>query len=188
MGWFSRVMTMPSISCWFAIQVRPNCERTVEATLRYKGYEVYLPTYRYTRRWSDRVKTSEVPLFAGYLFCQFSPAASAPIVTTHGVVRILGVGSSPVAIEETEIKSLRAVESCDGLRFYPWPRLEVGAQVCIRTGPLQGLVGVLRQVKNKCTFILAVPLLQRSVAVEIPAACVAPAKTTRPLVAASRGA
>jgi len=40
------------------------------ATLRGKGYEEFLPLYRSRRRWSDRIKELDVPLFPGYLFCR----------------------------------------------------------------------------------------------------------------------
>jgi transcription antitermination factor NusG len=164
---------------WFAIHVRPNSEHAVLAGLRCKDYDVYLPTYRVVRRWSDRSKILQSPLFAGYLFCRFSSAASGSIVTTPGVIRILGVGNTPVAIDDSEITALQAIESCNGLRLYPWPRLEIGAKVCICDGPLRGVVGVLRLVKNQSTFIVAVPMLQRSVAIEVPAVWIGPTTPTR---------
>jgi transcription antitermination factor NusG len=154
---------------WFAIQVRPNGEHAVLAALRSKEYEAYLPTYRCTRQWSDRVKILELPLFAGYLFCRFSSTIQAPIVATPGVLKILGIGRTPVPIEDSEIVSLRAIVASRGVHFYPWPKLEAGARVCIRAGPLRGVVGVLRVVKNERTLIVSVPLLQRSVAIEIQA-------------------
>ncbi|HZR59108.1 MAG TPA: transcription termination/antitermination NusG family protein [Terriglobales bacterium] len=160
---------------WFAVQVRPNTEQAVLTSLRNKEYETYLPTYRCTRQWSDRIKKLELPLFAGYIFCRFNSAIKSPIMTTGGVLRILGIGNTPIPLEDEEINSLRTLGSLTGIRFYPWPRLEEGGQVCIQIGPLRGLVGVLRFIKNESTLILSVPLLQRSVAVEIPADWVTPA-------------
>jgi transcription termination/antitermination protein NusG len=154
---------------WFAIQVRPNAEHTALAGLRSKGYEAYLPTFHCTRQWSDRTKKLRLPLFAGYLFCRFCSALTAPIVTTLGVVRILGIGKTPIPVEDSEIVSLQAIEAAVGVRSYPWPRLELGSQVCICAGPLRGLVGVLQSVKGESTLIVSVSLLQRAVAVEVQA-------------------
>jgi transcription termination/antitermination protein NusG len=154
---------------WFAIQVRPKAECAALAGLRSKGYEAYLPMYNCTRQWSDRTKKVRLPLFAGYLFCRFRSAVTAPIVTTQGVIRILGIGNTPIPVEDREIDSLQAIEAAVGVRSYPWPRWEVGDQVCICAGPLRGLLGVLHSVKGESTFIVSVSLLHRAVAVELQA-------------------
>jgi transcription antitermination factor NusG len=159
---------------WFAIQVRPNAECAALAGLRSKGYETYLPTYYCARQWSDRVKKLRLPLFTGYVFCKFSSAATAPIVTTLGVVRVLGVGGTPIPVDDSEIASLQTIEAATGVRSYPWPQLEVGDQVCIGVGPLRGLVGVLQLVKGESTLIVSVSLLHRAVAVEMQADWIAP--------------
>lgn len=58
---------------WFVIQVRPRYEKIVASVLRAKGYEEFLPLHTARRRWSDRTKELEVPLFPGYLFCRLDP-------------------------------------------------------------------------------------------------------------------
>jgi transcription antitermination factor NusG len=153
--------------CWFALQVRSNAERTVLASLERRGYEGFLPTYTCARRWSDRVKTLTLPLFTSYLFFRFSSASSLPVITIPGVLRILGIGKTPQPVEKSTIDSLKAMVATNDLRYYPWPKLEVGDEVCMRSGPLRGLVGVLREIKNGRAMVVSIPLLQRSVAVEI---------------------
>jgi len=63
------------VSCcpWFAVQTRSRYENLVATLLRGKGYELFLPIYKSRRRWSDRIKELELPLFPGYLFCRFNP-------------------------------------------------------------------------------------------------------------------
>lgn len=152
---------------WFAIQVRQSAEFTALAGLQSRGYEAYLPTYLSTREWSDRIRKQRLPLFPGYLFCRFNSAIRAPIVTTLGVVRILGAGGTPIPVEEIEIASLQAIETATGIHAFPWPRLEIGEVISICSGPLRGLKGVLQSIKGRDTLIVSVPLLQRSVAVEV---------------------
>jgi len=53
---------------WFALQVRSRWENAAEGLLQNKGFETLLPTYPATRRWSDRSKIVESPLFPGYVF------------------------------------------------------------------------------------------------------------------------
>ena len=57
---------------WYTLHVRPRFEKCVEAHLEAKGYEVFLPTCASRHRWSDRIKTLQLPLFSGYVFCRFA--------------------------------------------------------------------------------------------------------------------
>src|SRR5437867_6253017 len=74
---------------WYALQIRPRWESLVAAHLRYRGYEPFLPTYQAKRRWADRIKILDSPLFPGYLFCQFNLNTRMPILTTPGVSGIV---------------------------------------------------------------------------------------------------
>src|ERR1700684_772011 len=89
---------------WYAIRVRSKFERVASLTLSGKGYEEFLPLYRSGRAWSDRAKQLDLPLFPGYLFCRFDVQDRLlPILTTPGVISILGFGRTPVPIADEEI-------------------------------------------------------------------------------------
>ena len=53
---------------WIAVYTKPRHEKLVEKELQKKGYEVYLPILRERRKWSDRKKWVDFPLFRSYLF------------------------------------------------------------------------------------------------------------------------
>ncbi len=157
---------------WFAVRVRSNFESTVGAMLDYKGVEQFLPTYRERRAWADRMKTIDVPLFPGYIFCRIDPNRRNDVLTVRGVVGIVGSGKVPVAVSPVEIESIRtAVQSHMAVK--PCPFLRVGQAARIRSGPLAGVEGILTKVKNAHRIILSITLLQRSVAVEVDSACIA---------------
>ncbi len=156
---------------WFALQVRSRYEDIVTAHLSGKGYESFLPLYMCRRRWSDRFKEIECPLFPGYVFCRLNPLDRLPILIIPGVSLIVGMGKTPVAIDETEIAAIQAAVK-SGLPSQPWPFVRIGQRVRIEHGPLCGLEGV---------FVLSVTLLQRSIAVQVEDACVTPIhQTVRP--------
>lgn len=159
--------------CWYALHVRPRAERMVAEMLREKGYEPFLPTHVSRRRWSDRVKELDMPLFPGYLFCRVTPSSAGPIVTTQGVLRIVGAPGAPLPVDDAEIDALRTVVE-SRLRLEPWPYLRVGQRVRIEAGPLRGLHGVLVRVSDQQRLVVSVSLLQRSVAVEIDGLSIAP--------------
>jgi transcription antitermination factor NusG len=88
----------------------------------------------------------------------------------------VGLGKSPVAIPDPEIDAIQAVIR-SGLHLQPWPELVAGSRVVIEKGPLKGLEGVTLQIKKKFHLFLSVPLLQRSVTIEIERDWVRPLST-----------
>jgi len=140
--------------CWHAVAVRHQHERRVAKALESNGVEMFVPLYRARRRWSDRVKEIDAPLFPGYVFARGN-ALRAP-----GVIRIVG------RIEDAEIGDIRkAVES--KLALGPWPYLKAGDRVRIREGPLRGVEGTLLREQDCQRLVIAIELLKRSITVEL---------------------
>jgi len=164
---------------WFALQVRTRQEASVAQQLNGQGYERFLPLYKLRKRWSDRIKEVNSPLFPGYLFCRFNPQDRLPILKTPGVIQIVGFNNGPAAVAESEIRSIQRLVTT-GAPHQPWPFLATGDRVRIESGPLLGLEGILIDVKRSHRLILSVTLLQRSVAVEIDSALVTAISPTRP--------
>ena len=156
---------------WFALQVRTKHEAGIAEFLRGRGYNPFLPVHRSRKVWSDRIKVVDAPLFPGYLFCRVNIEDRMPILTAPGVIRIVGYNRIPVPVDEAEIHSLQTLATSD-LAHQPWPFLRLGEQFQIESGPLQGLKGILIEVRGTHRLVLSVTLLQRSVAVEIDATSV----------------
>jgi len=157
---------------WFALRIKARREKQVADTLRGKGYEEFLPLYRCRRPWSDRIKTQELPLFPGYLFCRFDVNRRLPILVTPGVMLIVGCGRAPLPVEDSEIAALQSIVS-SGLQSEPWPYLRIGQRVRIERGSLEGVEGILLATKPQ-RLVVSVTILQRSVAVEIDEAWARP--------------
>jgi len=158
---------------WFALRVRSRYEHTVATHLQGRGYESFLPLYTCRRRWSDRFKEIELPLFPGYVFCQFDSLNRLPILSIPGVVHVVGFGKTPVPIDESEITAIQAAVK-SGLPSLPWPFLEIGHRVRIEYGPLCGVQGILLGFRGHQRLVLSVTLLKRSVAVHVDEAWVQP--------------
>jgi transcription antitermination factor NusG len=151
---------------WFAVLTRFGRERRATMFLENTGYECYLPVRCSRRRWSDRWKKVETPLFPGYFFCRMNPHDRLPVLSTPGVHQILGIGKTPIPVDDQEIAALQRVEEgC--LSTSPWPYVEVGHIARIGDGPLKGVSGIVTRIKSEIKLILSVSLLRRSVAVEI---------------------
>ena len=169
---------------WHAIQLRPRYEKLVALHLRDKGYEEYLPLYRSRRRWSDRVQELQLPLFPGYIFCKLDVMQRLPILIIPGVISIVGCGKVPLAIPDHEITAVqRIVDS--RMPYGPWPSLCVGQPVRVRYGPLEGLEGVVLELRNKYHLIISVTLLSRSVSVMIDRDSITPTSARHVQMAAA---
>ena len=172
----------PEAGCypWFAVQTRSRYENLVATLLRGKGFESFLPIYKSRRRWSDRIKELELPLFPGYLFCRFNPLDRFPILVTPGVMQVVGVGKNPIPVDDLEIAALEAAIR-SGLPRQPWPFLQIGQKVRIECKPLCGLEGILVEFKGRHRLVLSVTLLQRSVAVEVDDTWIRPISLSSPM-------
>ena len=151
---------------WYAILARTGREKTTTLFLENLGYECYLPLSKLTRRWSDRTKEFEVPLFPGYFFCRMNSRYRLPVLMTPGVMQIVGIGKTPSPVGEKEIEAIQLVGK-SALPVMPWPYLQVGEVAHIQEGPLKGLTGIVVKIKSAMKLVLSVSLLQRSIAVEI---------------------
>jgi transcription antitermination factor NusG len=164
-----------SKASWYALHVRSRKETYVASQIMGQGYECLLPTYKSVRQWSDRVKELEQPLFPGYLFCRFDFQNRRPVVTTPGVLQIVGYGRTAIPVSDEEIQALQLAVS-SGMPKQPWPYLEVGQRVRVVYGTLSGLEGILVNIKGNHRVVLSVSLLQRSVAMEVESSWLSPAK------------
>jgi transcription antitermination factor NusG len=86
---------------------------------------------------------------------------------------VVGVGRTPVSIDESEIAAIQAAVK-SGLPRRPCPFLELGDRVRIEHGPLCGIEGILLGFRGNQRLVLSITLLQRSVAVQVDEAWVQP--------------
>jgi transcription antitermination factor NusG len=160
---------------WYAVETKSRLEQRVEALLRNKGFETFLPLYTVRRQWSDRIKVTETALFPGYLFSRLRDGQRIlPLLTTPYVRGIVGCAGRPAPVPEHEIEAVRAIVA-SGLPACPWPYLHAGDRVRIRYGPLAGVEGLLVSFKKQHRLVVSVEMLRRSVAAEVDLAWVEPA-------------
>jgi transcription antitermination factor NusG len=105
-------------------------------------------------------------MFPGYVFCQYSSLLTNKIVDTPGLVRILGFENGPTPIDDSEIVSLQRI--CDsGVCAITWQYIPVGRKVRITSGPLTDVEGSFVRQRSADRIVVSVPLLGRSVSVDV---------------------
>jgi len=164
---------------WFALQVYSGREKAVSNWLAELNLRRLLLTYEDRRQWSDRIQVIHVPLFPGYLFCQFEYTQRSKVLSVPGVQKIVGYGNQPTPVDSDEMAELLKLEHSP-LPLEPWPYLREGDFVSIDRGPLEGLKGRVVEVKNKARVVVSVTLLSRAVAVEIDKWSLQPSRKETP--------
>ena len=158
---------------WFAIRVKTRYEKQVAQSIESKKVHTSLPLYAARRRWSDRTKEVHVPLFDGYVFCQLDPIERMPVLLTPGVLHFVGIGKTPVPVEQREIGALQKMVQF-GSTVRPWPFLREGERVRVDDGPLRNTEGILLSGEDGDAVVVSITLLHRSVAVKVDRAWLTP--------------
>jgi transcription antitermination factor NusG len=153
---------------WFAVYTCANHEKRVADQLRERCVEYFLPLYDSERRWKDRRVKLQTPLFPGYVFVRIALRDRLRVLQVPGIVHLVGFGGHPAPLPQEDIQ---AIQDClsQGLQVEPHPYFRVGRRMQVKSGPLQGLEGVVVRRKNRSRFVLSFDLLQRAVAIEVNA-------------------
>ena len=150
---------------WYALYTCPRHEKRVAEEIEQRHIACFLPVYRSVRRWKDRRKELDLALFPGYVFVRIALQDKLQVLQVPGAVRLVTFNGRPAALPEQEIECLRNRQS--NSKIEPHPYLRVGRRVRVRSGPLQGLEGIIRRSKDKCRLVFSLDLIMRSVAVEV---------------------
>ncbi|MCW3466243.1 UpxY family transcription antiterminator [Chitinophaga nivalis] len=92
---------------WEIIYTRPHYERRVSQALSGRGIEVYLPLLLIRKKWRDRVKYLECPLFPNYLFVNITPAHYNEVFTVTGVVKYVSFEGKHAVVSPRELNAIR---------------------------------------------------------------------------------
>ena len=156
-------------SAWFALYTRHQHEKAIARLLSGKGVEIFLPLYNAAHRWKDRVKKLSLPLFPNYVFVFAASERFSAILHTPGIYDFVRLGTSPAPIAVAEMEAVqRAVVR--GLSVEPHPFLKCGDRARVKSGPLEGLEGILIRKKSFYRLVLSVDLLVKSISVEVDVA------------------
>jgi len=159
---------------WYAIYANANHEKRVAQQLGQRSIEHLLPLYESVRRWKDRRVRLQMPLFPGYVFVHFALCDRLQVSQIPGVVHLVSFAGRPAPLWEEDVHAIRNCLS-HGIQVEPHPYLQAGRRARVKSGPLQGLEGIILRRKNRTCFIVSFDLIMRSVAVEIADVDLAPA-------------
>ncbi|MGC2611261.1 MAG: UpxY family transcription antiterminator, partial [Candidatus Sulfotelmatobacter sp.] len=150
---------------WYAIRTRSRHEKIVADQLERQSIESFLPLVKSTRKWSDRKKEVELPLFSGYSFARlaFYSPDRLRVLRTHGVAGFVAMRGVGIPVPEGQIESLRTLLA-NKIPMIDRPFLQVGQWVRIRGGALDGIEGILAAQDDR-NLVISVEPIHRSLSV-----------------------
>ena len=151
---------------WIAVYTKPRHEKTVEKELQKKEFEVYLPLLKQRRKWSDRKKWVEFPLFRSYIFVKTEIKNALFVLQTLGVVKVVKFGGEVAVVQNDSIQAIKLMME-GGYSPEATDYFVKGDPVEVKDGPLKGLVGEVIRVDNHDRLLVRVDAIQHSVSVQI---------------------
>jgi transcription antitermination factor NusG len=143
----------PTERTWYVLYTKPRHEKKVAERLKGAGYTVNCPLQKVVRRWSDRTKVVEEPLFKGYVFIQIEDHKRDEVFTCPGTVRYLFWLRRPAIVREEEIATIQK-----WMGHYDHSRLKVaditpGSYVRITSGKFMNEEGILLDTSNSKALV-----------------------------------
>ncbi len=157
-------------SRWLVVNTQPGRECLAIANLNRQGFETYCPMVSKRIRHARRTLDARRPLFPSYLFVNFNSADRRwrRILSTQGVRAMVRSGDLPGFLGGDFIEGLRARE-VDGVVCRPEVQFSIGQQVRLQSGPFDGLIGKIVEMREQDRLVVLLDLLNRSVKLNIHA-------------------
>ncbi|HQV54651.1 MAG: UpxY family transcription antiterminator [Chitinophagaceae bacterium] len=137
------------IKKWLAIYTRPRWEKKVNQLLTEKGLESYCPLNKVRRKWSDRYKVVEEPLFKSYVFVKVSDEDRSNVRMTTGAINFVYWDGKPAVVKEKEITAIRRfLDEYENVEARPM-KLKVHQRVRVTNGTLMDHEGSVVELQHK---------------------------------------
>lgn len=151
---------------WFVAHTKPRREKKLVEYCDRQGFAATLPCYRSAHKYRGKSKVFEKPLFPSYVFLQLEPTDAGTVRQNNLVANLLDVFDQATFARQLH-EIMIAVESDLEVRLAP--HVEAGTRVRIRSGPLQGVEGLVESRQGRVTVILRLDFINQAAAVKMDA-------------------
>jgi transcription antitermination factor NusG len=140
---------------WYTIYTKPRWEKKVYSLLTERDIEAYCPLNRVRKKWSDRMKWVEEPLFKSYVFVRMTEEDKGRVRMINGVVNFVYWLGKPAVVRDTEIETIRKfLDEYDEVQAVPF-EIHTDARVMIQRGVFMDKEAkVVRVMNNKVQVII----------------------------------
>jgi transcription antitermination factor NusG len=151
-------------AAWHVLHTMSRQEKTLSRDLQAMNVAHYLPLVRQVRYYGRHKTVVEEPLFPGYVFLLGSLDEAYVADRTRRVANIIKVTDQNRI--EWELRNLQLALGRNA-PLNAFPHLRKGLRVHIRSGPFQGIEGLIEDRARNDRVLLQVDVLGRAVGLEV---------------------
>ncbi len=159
--------TVPDIQAqktWWIVRTKSRHEKSLAWQLKAQKINYFLPLVTKAQKCQNRMRTSIVPLFSGYMFFQGDLSDRQDVLRTNRVAQILEVADHQKLHGELTALSV-AIKEKMNMELYDF--VSKGQMVTVTAGPFKGMKGIVTKIKNKQRVIIRITEMKQAVAVEL---------------------
>ena len=139
---------------WYAVYTKPRWEKKVHGLFTEKGLVSYCPLNKVRKKWSDRIKLVEEPLFKSYVFVQVKEEDQQKVRMINGVLNFVYWNGKPAIVKEEEIDTIRKfLNEYSDVEVKPM-NLQANQAVMVKRGLLMNNTGRIRRLMNNKVEVL----------------------------------
>lgn len=129
---------------WIVAYVKPRTEKRAAKCLDWMGIEYYCPLQKVRRKWNDRFKLVELPVFNSYVFVKPSLKERVNVLQLDQVLNFVKFDKVPAIMADEELRQIKSfIESHEGSYFNMSTSLEPGDSAEVESGPFCGKNGIV---------------------------------------------
>jgi transcriptional antiterminator NusG len=160
-----------AVGDWVVLHTKSRQEKALFEDLSAQSIRCFLPLVRAPKFHGKRRVFVEEPLFPGYVFLKGTMEQAYFADRTRRVANILPV-TDQIGLDY-DLRGFALALSKKG-EFNPYPFLQKGIRVEVKSGPLRGLQGYIEDPSRCERIVLSVNLLHKSAILDIHGAMLAP--------------
>ena len=144
---------------WYVIYTKPRAEKKLQKVLKSKQIETFLPLIPKKRKWSDRIKIIETPMFPSYIFVKIDYIKNKiETLRSAGAIHFIQLNSQPEIIDEKIIKTIKdwITKYPDTIKVIVDEKIKPGEIISVKSGSFAGYRARVIRAKNKSEIYMKI--------------------------------
>ena len=148
------VLLKPTSPNWMVVYTRSRFEKKIDRTLNDNSIIAFCPVIKSLKKWADRNKMIETPLFPSYVFVKVNASEQLKVKQVPGVINFVSQCGAPVILNDLEIERIKSiVDTYSEVELISIQNLNIGNKVKIKDGLLYNYQGVVTQIMGKAILM-----------------------------------
>ncbi len=140
---------------WMVIYTKSKCEKKADQLLKLQGIQSFCPLVKEKKKWADRYKMVEFPLFNSYVFVYVNRREQLQVLQTSGVVNFVYYCGKPATVPAGDIESIRVfTNQYPDIESVSIKKLRPGDLVKINDGILFDIHGEILEIHGKSVLVI----------------------------------